>query len=548
MRFRAPFGPNPFSSDGLIWHSALALASALLLLLSFPPFGFHYLAWIALTPLLYVIAQGVSLRRSFFLGWMVGIEFTFFAQNWIAHSMTVFGGMLTVVAYAVAFFFAGILALFPGLFAVAMSRLVKDVGLRGLAAAPLLWVATEWIRPMFTGVTWNALGITQVQNYGIARLSQFGGVYLVSAEVVAANALVMLVVFYARTRERSLSVATAILLLCAGSAFLLQQPTPLAPTTQREVRVIGVQPNLPPDQPTAAKDLDNNIRMTREALRSAPEQKADLIIWAESPLSMFYEGDEYVKKSLDALAAETHSFLIVNSIASNGRQYYNSVQTISPVTGGAGQKRYDKVRLVPFGEYVPFNSLLKYVVPRVISSDSGGFAAGTEAVVNVLKLETERGVVISTDQTGESLERTTQFLRVGSFICYEAAYPDLIRQFAKNGAGLLINVSNDAWFGTTAGPPQHLAHAAMRAIENNRDLLRVTNTGISALITAEGKVIDRLPSFTPATGYWRAQPRTGTTFYTRHGDRFAAGAALAAGLTLIVGVVLSRRRNEERIR
>jgi apolipoprotein N-acyltransferase len=531
----------------------MAVASAVLLLLSFPPFGFHFLIWIALTPLLHVIAQGVNRRRAFFLGWMVGIEFTFFAQNWIAHSMTVFGGMWTVAAYMVALFFAAILALFPGLFALAMTQLLKDVGPRGLAAAPLVWVATEWLRPMVTSVTWNGLGITQVQNYEVAKLAQFGGVYLISAEIVALNALIIMALRFAKTKERSMGVAMALLTLAALSALFLRQPLQNIPSTQREVRVIGVQPNLPPDKATTAIDLETNVRMTRDALAASPEKKADLIIWAESPLSLFYEGDEYVKRTLDALAAETHSFLIVNAIATNGTQYYNSVQTIGPETGGAGYKRYDKVHLVPFGEYVPFNSLLKYVVPRVISSDSGGFAAGTAAVVNVLKLETERGIVISGDPSGksmagESLERTTQFLRVGSFICYEAAYPDLIRQFAKNGAGLLINVSNDAWFGSTAGAQQHLAHAAMRAIENNRDLLRVTNTGISSLITAEGKVIDRLPSFTPATGYWRAQPRTGTTFYTRHGDRFAVVAALAAGLILLLGALISRRTSGMRNR
>ncbi|MGH9846033.1 MAG: apolipoprotein N-acyltransferase [Blastocatellia bacterium] len=543
MRFRPILSGLPLAPESLLWQSGSAVASALLLLLTFPPFDLGFLAWIALAPLLLVIAGGMGPRRAFWLGWLMGVEFTFFAENWIAHSMTVFGAMLTVVSYAVALLFAAVLGLFPALFAAVMARLVNRRGSRALVLAPVVWAATEWIRPFVTGVTWNALGVSQYRNYPVAKLAQYGGVYLISAVLVAASAAVALLLHYLKTKDRALVTSMAAAGICAIAPLLLvrlegpQRRELIAQLegAQDAVTIVGVQPNLPPDKTTTAADLDRNIELTKAALDRSPDKKAGIIIWAESPLILPYEGDVAVRSKLDKLANETGSHLLFNSVAREGERHFNSVQTVSPQSGSQGRKRYDKIRLVPFGEYVPFNAVLKHVVPRVISSESGGFAAGTEAVVNVLKIEGDRGWVVSSDREGQSIERTTDFVRAGSFICYEAAYPDLVRRFVQNGATLLVNVSNDAWFGTTAGARQHLAHAVMRAIENDRDLVRVTNSGISALVTAEGAVVDPMPPFTAASQRWEARPRRGITIYTRHGDWFAAGCAIATLLALIIG-------------
>src|SRR5215510_15641311 len=143
MRFSSLSSMLSFSSDGLLRQSAMAVVSAILLILSFPPFELSFLAWVALAPLLKVIAEGVTVRRALWLGWLTGIEFTFFAENWIAHSMTHFGQMLTVVAYAVAMVFAAILAVFPAIFAAAMAMLTRRFGWKAIAFAPAVWVATE---------------------------------------------------------------------------------------------------------------------------------------------------------------------------------------------------------------------------------------------------------------------------------------------------------------------------------------------------------------------------------------------------------------------
>jgi apolipoprotein N-acyltransferase len=545
---RAPLSPasTAFSlpPDGLLWQSTIALSTAFLLILSFPNFEFSFLAWVALAPLLQVIASGVTARRAFWLGWLAGIVFTFFAENWIAHSMVYFGDMLTIVAYAVALLFAAILALFPAAFAAAMSHLVRTFGWGAMALAPAVWVANEWLRQLITGVTWNALGISQAQLFPIAKLARFGGVYLISAEIVAVSVGIVLLL---RIKERSVGKALAVLLLISALMFVLPETRKdVQPLPGAAVTVVGVQPNLSPDSSNApeefARDLENNIRLTKEGISRTPDKRADIIIWAESPLSLFYENDPGLREKLDGLARETGGYLIINTIVRENRDYFNSVHTISPLADSASTplKRYDKIRLVPFGEYIPGRAVLGRFVPSIV----GDFTPGREAVVNPLKLETTRAAIISGDESAASpaIERTTNYIRVGSFICYESAYPEIVRQFVRNGATLLVNVSNDAWFGNTAGARQHLLHATMRAVETNRDLLRVTNTGISALITADGRAVDSLPVFTAGSQVWQAQGRRDQTFYVQHGDWFAVTCVIVSLLATAFALVMRRRR------
>src|SRR5215475_13813159 len=353
MRSSLSLSRFSLAPEGLLWQSLAAVASALLLILSFPPFELSFLAWVALAPLLKVIAGGLTTRRALWLGWLAGFEFTFFAENWIAHSMTHFGQMLTAIAYAVAMLFAAILAVFPAIFAAVMARLTRRFGWRSMALAPVVWVATEWLRPIVTGVTWNALGVSQVQHYRIASLAQLGGAYLVSAEIVAVNALIVLTLKF---REKSVARAAVLLFLFAAIFFLLPPQLRRQSPDGAKVTVVGVQPNLPPDSSATERDLDNVIRLTKEAISRAPDKAPDVVIWAESPLALFYENDEAVRNRLDALARETGSYLIVSTATRDDERYFNSVHTISPRSDSQSNsqfvsqpkplRRYDKIRLV----------------------------------------------------------------------------------------------------------------------------------------------------------------------------------------------------------
>lgn len=539
------------TNRSIIWHSALALLAALLLILSYPPFEISHLIWIALLPLLILAGNGISLRRAFLLGWLTGVVWIYFTDSWIAHSMVFFGNLATVAAYGVCLLFAMILAIFPGLFALGQRQLVRTFGWMGFGAAPFIWVASEWVRQFLTGVTWNSLGIAQVGNFRVARIAQLGGVYLVTAEIVAVTSVIILAT---RIRHRTTGRVAVALGMVAFLLFFM--PGAANPVNQIKgaagalVTVVGLQPNLRPetadDPGRQAEALEQAISMTREAIERTPEKHADLAIWAESPLSLFYDRDPVVRARLESLARDTGSYLVLNTVARDGTNYFNSINVVAPANPEVeaaslpALKRYDKIRLVPFGEYVPYRHLLGRFAPAI----TGDFAPGNEAVVNLLRLETRRAALLTADSSAvdPSIERTTNFIRLGGFICYEAAYPDLVRRFVKDGATLLVNLSNDGWFGNTAGARQHLAHARMRAIETDRDIVRVTNSGISALITAEGAVIDQLPQFISGSQFWQAQARRNITTYVRYGDWFAISAVILSILLIGAAVVIERRR------
>jgi apolipoprotein N-acyltransferase len=532
-------------SQSRIYQWLAAIASGVLLLLSFPKFDWSFCAWIALVPLLLALRiEGQTLRKAFALGFVTGWIFFFFSANWITHSMIRYGGMNVVLAYGAAALFTAITALFPGLFALLIKHLTNRFGHWAVGLAPVIWVATEWLRGATTDITWNTLGVSQVNHFAIAHFARLGGVGLLSFSLVAVSVVLVLLPEIKKQATKRIIIWYLFLALMVYAADTLREDkaTKLTPV---EVAVAGVQPNLPVDilidsnamTERNANGLETNLQLTQAAINQATHKKADLIVWAESPLVLHYEQDEITKSKLNAIAKEHQAHLIFSALGTEGDNIYNSAQMITP--DGRLLQRYDKIRLVPFGEYVPFRSILGYFVPAMI----GDFTPGKAATVNALKLDAQIAVVQNEQETqGElALERTTNFVRTGTFICYEAAYPNLVRQFVNNGAALLINISDDAWFGNSAGAEQHLNHARMRAIENNRDLVRVTNSGISALITNTGQVVDPLPMFTAASRVWTAEARKGVTFYTKHGDWFAIGCAIISALAIIFSFLYHSR-------
>ncbi len=535
--------PN-FSRNNLLQLSA-AIISGVLLVLSFPRFEWSFLAWVALTPLLFVLTQNdLTLKKSFGFGFLMGWVFFFFSANWISHSMTRYGGMHVVLAYGAALLFTAVTAIFPGLFSLVLSRLIKIFGIKAVGFAPLVWAATEWLRGFTTDITWNALGISQVSLPAIVRYTQIGGTSLISAVVVAVSAfLILLVQLKSAGIKRVVVIYIFIALLAALMPFLSEHPQYyfLPPITgiSAEIKVAGIQPNLSVDILTHADQLTQrnesgleiNTKLTRDAINQTEPKKADVIVWAESPLVLNYEQDEAAKNRLNEIAKEHKAYLIFSAIGREGEAVFNSAQTITP--DGRALKRYDKIRLLPFGEYVPFRFVLGNFVPAMV----GDFTPGTTAVVNTLKLAPQQSLIQNEKETqGElALERTTNFAKVGTFICYEAAYPNLVRKFVNNGAGFLINISDDAWFGNSAGAAQHLNHARMRAIENDRDIVRVTNSGISALIKADGKIVDALPGFAAASKVWTVEENKSITVYTKYGDWFAYLSLVVTVLALAFG-------------
>jgi apolipoprotein N-acyltransferase len=302
---------------------------------------------------------------------------------------------------------------------------------------------------------------------------------------------------------------------------LIEPPRLPAPDTARLVQ-LNI-PILEPDQWTAAY-FQSELSRLREKSIPRPEQTLgapppEIVVWPESP-APFFISDRQFRAAVSDIALASNAYVIVGSLGEVGvstqstRQLYNSAALITPA--GEWTARYDKIHLVPFGEYIPFRSLLSFA--NKLTKEVGDFVPGA-------------------NRTPFDLGR----YKAGVFICYESVFPGEIREFARNGANVYINISNDGWFGRYGAPRQHLNQARMRAVENNRWLLRATNTGITSAIDPYGRVVDEAPRETYTYLDAPFSIVTGTTFYTRHGDWFAFACAIISVLMIVFSAVPSRR-------
>jgi len=502
-------------SPALIDFGAVTL-SAVLLILSFPDFNLWPLAWCALAPLLVVIAINKGRWRPFFLGWVFGTVFFYGSCYWLTYSMIHTGGISPWIAFPLLLPGAVLLGIFPGVFGLFMARCIRKWGASALFVAPLGWSALEWLRLEVTGQLWNALGYSQAFHPSMIGSAGWGGVYAVGAAIVFVNSAIAFALLRRtkRTLWRSavavllMSVATLtvnILMSFSAGEFITEKNT--------EAVVVAIQPNVPMDLAKSNDDMklltERHLEMTEAALKQIQNgTEPRLVIWPESPMNFAYGGDEQLRSALASFAQQHRVSILLNSqeIAPNDG-IYNSAVLINEQ--GKLVAQYDKIRLLPFGEYVP----LPNWVPGagLIRAIVGDFTAGTNY----------RLMPVGN-------------LRAGVFICIESAYPSIARRFTNEGADVLINISNDGYLGPTAVMRQHLANAVFRAVENGRPLLSVTNTGITAFITPEGETRDATAGFKPEVRIWSLSPPPGQrTFYTKHGDVFVISCAVLSLLIFV---------------
>ena len=495
-----------------------AAASALLLILSFPNFEFYLLAWIALVPLLVVIAQRPSRLRAFILGWAVGSVVFYVTCYWLTFSMIHYGGLPTALAYLLLVPGALVVGVFHGLFALLVTLVIQKWGRMAVLLAPLFWTALEWVRLEVTGQLWNALGYSQAYHSWLIEAATWGGVYAVSFLILAINSAVALLVI-SRTK---LSIAAAILIVVgvflANDVAAPPSPDSFIKEPERVVNVVAVQPNVPMTPGKSADEIKaligQHVALSTKGLATSDAEGARLLIWPESPMSFTYASDNTFQEFVANFARQNHTSVLFNSLepAPNDGAY-NSALLVNQE--GRLISQYDKIRLMPFGEYVPLPQWLPGA--SLISGIVGEFTPGSNYTLMPF---------------GDR--------KAGVFICIESAYPWIARRLTHEGAGVLINISNDGYLGPTAVMRQHLANAVFRAVENGRPVLRVTNTGLTALITEDGEVRDLTGPFQPDVRVWKnyAEERR-NTFYTRHGDLFVH---LCAVITLIIFLATLRRR------
>jgi apolipoprotein N-acyltransferase len=462
---------------------------------------------------------GARPRVAFGCGFLHGLLFVLTSVPWIATVLSVHGGLSVAAGWGVLLLIAMAWGILIGVFAWAVQRLSRQsIGLACLGA-PFIWVTFEFVRAHLPEISfpWNLLGYPAAANLGLVQLTAITGIYGLSFLVAGFNALLAWTSASSRLPIRRrityAAVATAILLCVA-----LAGPR-LVPQAQAHHFARAVQLNFPEVESYPANwfaahaaDLEE---ITRISLAPAAE-KPDLLVWPEAPAPFSFQDSQFAKIASTLAIRFGHPFLAgaiewkptvdPSDVAPQSSLLpYNSALLFDP----QGQRVfvYDKVHLVPFGEYEPF-PLIHRVVTSV-SSDVGGFHKGNKYVVG-------------------QLPRGNTF---GVFICYEAIYPGEVRQFAAGGAQLLLNISNDGWFGRSAAAEQHLRMARVRAVENRRWIVRTTNNGYTVSIDPYGRIIQPLPPDVRAAADLPYDFRTDETIYTRFGDWFA-------WLCVLVSVIL----------
>ena len=480
-----------------------AAFSGILLGFLFPPFSFEAIAWVALFPLLWVLDRRHPLD-GLILGFVAGFVGYLIIIWWVEVTMVNYGGLPSPLAWLLAVTLAAYVGLYVGAFGYLLIWITPEAGYARMFMAPVLWVALELARAYFlSGFPWALLGYSQYSILPVIQIADLFGVYGVSFFIVLINAVFW---HFFRHPDRAPfvvlggGVALAALVQGYGYLRLLEVPGEMGPP-----RPVGiVQPDTRPStkwKPGRREAIVGDLEKLTEALTADFSGRGrpvpPLIVWPEAAAPFVYSEEPRWQKRLAEIAERAGSYLLFGSLsarrAEGDPRLYNSAYLLGPDGTSAG--RYDKMHLVPFGEYIPLRWLLFFVekfVPII-----GRFGEGEEAQIF--------------DVPGG---------KFGVLICFEVIFPRVVRRMA--GSGFLVNITNDAWFGRTAASEQHLSMAAMRAVELRTPIVRAANTGISAIIDATGAIRLRSPIFEKWRWAGVVSPRKASpTLYARVGDIFA---------------------------
>lgn len=475
---------------------ALCLVSAILLILSFPPFNIWLFAWLGFVPVFFAL-KNKTLKQSFFIFFISGTIFWSGIIYWLTH-VTLIGTIILIVY----------LALYFACFGLIIRPATKNSTVYSLIFIPSVWVILEYIRGhLFTGFPWALLGYSQFLNLPVIQIADIFGVWGVSFLLMLSNVAIVEIIWSIKNKfwkRLKITIILLISLLCLSLIYgyaKLSKSQP--PTPNSELKLSVIQGNIPQefkwDREYSSVILDKYSALSMLANYEHP----DLIIWPEAAIPGILGEDDWVYQRVFSLAKETKTPILTGAVVNDEGNYFGSALLID--SSGEIIKRYDKIHLVPFGEYIPLKKILPFLQTIV---PIGDIKKGKDYTIFQLQAKSSGNKV-----------------KFAVLDCFEDVFPELAREFSKKGAEFLINITNDAWYKQTSAPYQHLQASVFRAIENRLPLARSANTGVSGFIAPTGEIISLIQDKTGnnifVSGYLTKDINTNKaalTFYAKYGD------------------------------
>jgi len=479
----------------------LSLLSGILLILSFPHFDLEFLAWVALVPLFYSIEEK-GLYHSFILGFLTGLVAFLGILYWIIVAVHTYGNVPLILSGSILLLLVVYLSLFIGVFTFLTRFIQIRSELRTILLTPVLWVALEYLRSfLLTGFPWANLGYSQYLNLPFIQMADVTGVYGPSFVLLLVNATVFWVVRQWSRRTfpfREIVITVVVLLGFLIYGYLKMEVVDRQTVRNSPLKVGLVQGNIDQSIKWDESFQKETLQIYEKLSFKVVEEKPDLIIWPETATPFFFQDAKEYQPLVLSIPKKTRAFLLFGSpsykIQKGKVNHYNSAYLASP--SGELVGKYDKIHLVPFGEYVPMQDLLFFI--GSLGEGIGDFKPGKE----IFNFALPQG-------------------KFGVLICFEIIFPDLCRRFVKEGATFLVTITNDAWFGKTSAPYQHFSMAAFRAVENRVFVARAANTGITGIIDSTGRILKKGPIFAEEAMNGTIRLSSQKTFYTLYGDIFA---------------------------
>ncbi len=500
-----------------------AVFTGFFLTLSFPRVQFYLLAWVAIVPLMVSIKQ-MNCKQAFYAGLTAGMAFFLSLIYWIVPTLDIYGGLPFFLAVPILLLFALYLGLYSGIFALVFNLLNIDSVLMPFKAAAV-WVGIEYLRSfLFTGFPWGSLGYSQYMNIHIIQIADITGVYGVSFLIVMTNT-VFSMIWISTVRSEQYTerpgikkiILSFVCVLIIGMAVSIYGIKRLDTIFQKEkksdkVIVSVIQGNINQSVKWDRSFQKSTVKKYCALSKKASQYRPDLIVWPETALPFYYPVNKRLSAMVNACIRQSATDFLIGSPAfeydKNKLKFFNRAYMVNQYAVITG--KYDKVHLVPFGEYVPFGKYFSFL--GKLTAQAGDFSAGEKKFI--------------------PLEFKNK--RAGVLICFEIIFPSIARKFVNNGASILVNITNDAWFGRTSAPFQHFSMSVFRAVENRRSVARAANTGISGFIAPTGKILIKGGLYKKMFLTEKLSCLKIKSVYTRFGDFFALICLVAIPVILMV--------------